>query len=181
MAEKEKSMRRKHGKLFWRPVRPKAVNKAKCTSDPLMPAFSEDMKYVAATKSHFVHACKLFAEGNHHFHNQPHNPKIRFKPGDKEGKEMQSEGVLAVIYEDTIWGDMREVEAVCAIGNFNAKIDQSEDEMQAFGRINELMNSMCADTQSLSDGNVISALQNARGLGHFYRSNGSISSLYATL
>ena len=77
----------------------KVANKAKCAGDPL----SEDIEYVAATKSHFVHALKLCSEGAHHFQNQPHNPKIRFRSDDKEGKEMQTEGVLAVIHEKEVW------------------------------------------------------------------------------
>jgi hypothetical protein len=147
----------------------KAANKSKCTSDPLMPAFSEEMKYVAATKTHFVHACKLFCEGSHHFYNKPQNPKIRFKAGDKEAAEIQSEGILAVIYGETIWNDMGAVEALCAIGNFNAQIDQSEDEMQAFGRINELVNRLPG--VALKDARacdiVLKELQEASGLGHF--------------
>ena len=144
----------------------KAANKAKCTSDPLMPAFSEDMKYVAATKSHFIHACKLFCEGSRHFYNKPHNPKIRFKAGDKEAAEIQSEGILAVIYGETIWNDMGAVEALCAIGNFNAQIDQSEDEMQAFGRINELVNRLPAAALK-DDDIVLKEVQKGSGLGHF--------------
>ena len=144
----------------------KAANKSKCTSDPLMPAFSEEMKYVAATKTHFVHACKLFCEGSHHFYNKPQNPKIRFKAGDKEAAEIQSEGILAVIYAETIWNDMGAVEALCAIGNFNAQIDQSEDEMQAFGRINELVNRL-PGVALKDDDIVLKALQDSSGLGHF--------------
>ena len=52
------------------------------------------------------------------------------------------------------------------------QIDQSEDEMQAFKRINELVNRMLPGTKeapsddSLSDTNVLETLQNGSGLGH---------------
>ena len=40
-------------------------NKAKCHNDPLMPRYAAIMEYVSVDKNHFIHACKLFKDGNH--------------------------------------------------------------------------------------------------------------------
>lgn len=40
-------------------------------------------------------------------HNKPDNPMIRFTPNDEEAREIQSEGVMAVIYDETIWDDLK--------------------------------------------------------------------------
>ena len=64
-----------------------------------------------------------------------------------------TKGVLAVIYDKSIWEDPEAVIALSSLGNFNAAIDQGEDEMQAFGRINELVNRM-NDTEWKDTGDI---------------------------
>ncbi len=59
----------------------KAQNKEKCDSDPLMPAFSPDMEYVPAAKTHFTHACKLAIDGTHTFIQPSCNAEISFQVG----------------------------------------------------------------------------------------------------
>ena len=59
-----------------------------------------------------------------------------------------------------------------SLGNFNAAIDQAEDEMQAFGRINELLNRMneSPDWKEKDDIpvlKIIEELKKSSGLGHF--------------
>ena len=113
----------------------KEANEVKCNNNPLMPAYSPEMEWICATKTHFTHACKLSDEGTHTLFNQKNTQKIRFRPDCQEGKEISQHGVMAVLYEPSIWDDLAEVHALNALGNFNASIEQEEDEMQAFGHV----------------------------------------------
>ena len=54
-------------------------------------------------------------------------------------------GVSAMIFEKSLWEDMDAVRAIASIGNLNAKIDAGEDEMQAFGRIDDIYNQMSTE------------------------------------
>ena len=149
----------------------KAQNKEKCDSDPLMPAFSPDMEYVSVSTTHFSHACKLVIDGTHTLFNQSGLPKIRFNSDDPEGKEITSQGVLAVVYDQSIWEDEEAVIALSSLGNFNAAIDQGEDEMQAFGRINELVNRMndteWKDKDDIPVSAILEGVKHSSGFGHF--------------
>jgi hypothetical protein len=149
----------------------KAQNKEKCDSDPLMPAFSPDMEYVSVSTTHFSHACKLVIDGTHTLFNQSGLPKIRFNSDDPEGKEITSQGVLAVVYDQSIWEDEEAVIALSSLGNFNAAIDQGEDEMQAFGRINELVNRMndteWKDKDDIPVSDILEGVKHSSGFGHF--------------
>jgi hypothetical protein len=149
----------------------KAQNKEKCDSDPLMPAFSPDMEYVSVSTTHFSHACKLVIDGTHTLFNQSGLPKIRFNSDDSEGKEITSQGVLAVVYDQSIWEDEEAVIALSSLGNFNAAIDQGEDEMQAFGRINELVNRMndteWKDKDDIPVSAILEGVKHSSGFGHF--------------
>jgi len=153
----------------------KVQNKEKCDSDPLMPAFSPDMEYVVASKTHFTHGCKLAIEGHHHLYNDPALPKIRFSPDDLEGQEIMTKGVLAVIYCKSIWEDPEAVIALSSLGNFNAAIDQGEDEMQAFGRVNELFRRMVdskqyEDMEDVCINAILEGVRKSSGFGHFSQS-----------
>ena len=149
----------------------KAQNKEKCDSDPLMPAFSPDMEYVSVSTTHFSHACKLVIDGTHTLFNQSGLPKIRFNSDDSEGKEITSQGVLAVVYDQSIWEDEEAVIALSSLGNFNAAIDQGEDEMQAFGRINELITRMndaeWKDKDDIPVSAILEGVKKSSGFGHF--------------
>ena len=120
----------------------KAQNKVRCDNDPLMPRYSPNMEYVPIGKNHFTHACKLVQDGSHVLFNRPNGKPIRFSRGDTEGAEILKHGVSAVIYDKSIWEDLEAVHAIASIGNLNAQIDASEDEMQAYGRIDVLYTHM---------------------------------------
>ena len=153
----------------------KAQNKAKCETDPLMPRYSPDMEYVAIGRNHFTHACKLFQDGDHTLFGKPDGLPIRLRKGDTEGAEILKHGVSAMVYKAELWSDLDAVHAIASIGNLNSKIDASEDEMQAFGRIDDLYDQMSNDAEwrdaAQGDGipvqAVLDALKNQSGLGHF--------------
>jgi len=150
----------------------KASNKEKCDSDPLMPAFSPHIKYVAAGKTHFSHACKLAIDGSHTLNCEPKAAKIRFRPDDAEGRLITTHGVLAMVYEESLWDDPEAIEALSSLGNFNAAIDQGEDEMQAFGRIHALITRMgespeWTKKEDIPVSSILESLKNSSGFGHF--------------
>ena len=124
-----------------------ALNKAKCDNDPLMPRYSPDMEYVAIGRNHFTHACKLFQDGDHTLFGKPDGLPIRLRKGDTEGAEILKHGVSAMVYKAELWSDLDAVHAIASIGNLNSKIDASEDEMQAFGRIDDLYDQMSNDAE----------------------------------
>ena len=50
------------------------VNSKRCEDDALMPRFSQRIKYVCASKTHFVHAHKLALDGGHTLFNKGDMP-----------------------------------------------------------------------------------------------------------
>jgi len=99
-----------------------AANREKCASDPLMPRFSPDMKYVCVSKTHFTHAQKLFYDSMFLYPRYLFNAGnlvIKLQDDDVEGKEILSSGVMAVIYGPEL---LRDEDARCALAladNFN--------------------------------------------------------------
>ena len=112
-----------------------------------MPRYSDEMRYVPATKTHWTFACKLGKDRTHTLFNKPNGPKIVFQKNDTEGADISTAGVSAVIYEASIWEDMEAVHAIANVGNLNSKIDEVEDEMQAFGRVDALYNDMAKEKE----------------------------------
>ena len=110
------------------------VNRRKCESDPFMPRFSADIKYVCATKTHFVHAQKLAQEGGHALYNQGAGGSLKWKPEDTEGALILEKGPICVIYSSDLLNDVDALTALMGEDNANADIQWGEDEMQAFGR-----------------------------------------------
>ena len=82
-----------------------------------MPRNSPDMEFVAVGKSHFTHSVKLAKDGTHTLFNRHNGTPIRFQKGDKEGAEILKTGVVAVIFDKSIWDDMEEVEALSSFDN----------------------------------------------------------------
>ena len=79
---------------------------------------------------------------------------------------------MAVIYNAGIWKDMAAVEALCSLGNLNASIEEEEDEIQAFGRIDTLITRMACSPEGQREDNIpveaiLKALKAASGYGHF--------------
>lgn len=112
-------------------------NRARCESDPLMPKYSEHIKYVCVGKTHFVHALKLLKDGNRFLYNQQDvQTSIRLKPSDAEGKLTQTEGPLCAIFRPDLFKDPEAMTALTSQDNLNASVQMEEDEMTAFGRVN---------------------------------------------
>ena len=133
------------------------------------------MEFVPVAKNHFIHACKLFKDGYHTLFNKKKGKSVRHQKGDTEGAEILKRGVSCVVYDKSIWEDSEAVPALASIAKLNSKIDAGEDEMHAFGRIDELYSLMSKQTQWQSmakdDGipvsAVVEALDKHSGLGHY--------------
>ena len=63
----------------------RAANRIRCERDSLMPSCSNAIEYVALTKTHFTHACRLFEQAARTFFNRPGSRQIRLQENDKEG------------------------------------------------------------------------------------------------
>jgi len=151
-----------HGLKAWR-----AANEQRCLADALMPKFSPSMKLACATKTHFVHANKLRAEGGRTLMNDAKTPII--SKTDEEGSEdrkILEEGVLCSIYSAKLWDDPEALEALMGADNDDADVEMGEDEIQAFGRV-EIAVKLCqTDGVDLTTENVLKAMQRA-GLRSF--------------
>ena len=61
-----------------------ARNKQACEDSPLMPSFSNSIKYATVTNTHFVHAQKLAKEGRHTLHGEKKYLSVGLTPTQKE-------------------------------------------------------------------------------------------------
>ena len=143
------------------------ANRERCEVDDLMPRCAADIRYVCASKTHFVHAQKLARDGSRTLFNKG-VVKIRWHEADSEGAQIQEQGPLSSIYSAGLLLDLDATNALSAEDNLNASVSWGEDEMQAFGRVHEMMIRM-APSQEVSHGtvdNMIKSLQ-VSGLGKF--------------
>ena len=117
----------------------RAMNKLKCENDAYMPQFSPCMTLAALTKTHLTHAAKLFQDGNRYLFND--NKKLlRVDPHDKEGtKIVEEEGILCCVYGEELWDDTEALHAIMDMDNENADVEMAEDEIQAQGRLDQVI------------------------------------------
>ena len=118
-------------------------NRERCSQEPLLPLFHEDIAYVCITKTHFTHAQKLAQDGNRFLYNGTDMP-IKWQADDTEGAEIQESGPLCQIFDSVLFDDPNAMDALGTEDNLNADIAMGEDEMQAFGRISGIMARMSA-------------------------------------
>ena len=97
------------------------ANRKECLSDSLMPRFSPDIKYVLATKTHFVHAHKLAQEGTRFLFNDQKTP-IRWQQEDTEGHEILANGPMCVVYDADLLKDTDAVNSLTGDDNLNSSI-----------------------------------------------------------
>ena len=126
------------------------VNRAKCEADDLMPRYSKKIKYVCASKTHFVHAQKLCQDGasgsKRCLFNQGEVP-IEWLADDGEGRAIITDGPLCAVFASDLLNDTAAMEALASDDNLNASVQMQEDEMQAFGRAHELVCRLCPERE----------------------------------
>ena len=137
------------------------ANKERALTDDLMPRCSENIVYVCAGKTHFVHAQKLAKDGSRTLFNQG-EVKIRWKDDDTEGATILEQGQVCAIYSSKLLQDEEAMNALCAEDNLNASVQWAEDEMQAFGRVDQIVR-----RSGTANAQEIFAILQCSGLGQF--------------
>ena len=120
-----------------------------------------------------MHAHKLAIDGTRTVFNAGGVP-IRWPDSDAEGKLILEQGPLCALYGSNLLHDIDATNALCSDDNLNAGVQWGEDEMQAFGRVHEMVVRLAASQGSApSQGGasptidaLIASLQVA-GLGQF--------------
>ena len=136
------------------------ANEKKCTADALMPKFSPTMKLAIATKTHFVHANKLRADGSRTLMNDNKTPIVG-KTNDEgsEERKILEEGVLCSVYSAKLWDDPAALDALMAADNDDADVEMGEDEIQALGRVETAVRALEAEGKKLSTDDVLTQMQ----------------------
>ena len=128
----------------------RAANKTKCLQNTLMPGFAPNIAYACLTKTHFVHALRLGAEGGRTLYNAG---KIALNfPDSPELSAIREDGVLCSIYSEDLWADDSALKALMLGDNLNAAVQAGEDEMQAFGRVDSIVLALAAPAPSQPGG-----------------------------
>ena len=140
-------------------------NRERCSQEPLLPLFHEDIAYVCITKTHFTHAQKLAQDGNRFLYNET-DVLIKWQADDTEGADIQESGPLCQIFDCSLFDDLNAMDALGTEDNLNADIAMGEDEMQAFGRISGIMARMCACQDKDVIPNAMTLMQ-VSGLGGY--------------
>ena len=125
------------------------------------------MQYVCASKTHFVHAHKLAKEGARSIFNKGDVP-IRLQDTDTEGAQIIEQGPLCAMYDSSLLHDIDATSALASDDNLNAGVQWGQDEMQAFGRVHEMMVRLAPsqDGTALTLDSMLASLQ-VSGLGQF--------------
>ena len=80
--------------------------------------------------------------GDHTLFKEIGAPPIAWKSCDLEAMEIRKRGPLCAIYESTIFEDLEALSALASDGNLNSTVELGEDEMQAFGRVDQMFERM---------------------------------------
>jgi hypothetical protein len=142
------------------------ANRLRCSCDPLMPKFSKEMKFVAMSKTHFLHAHKLAQDGGRTLFNKQDGVPIVWKTDDYEGALILEHGIKCQIYDSSLLYDTDAASALASEDNLNATVQWGEDEMQAFGRASEMVDRLSSGDGTTTIGLCIASLQ-IIGLGQF--------------
>ena len=109
--------------------------------DPYMPACdASEIEYVAISKTHFIHGCKLVSDGGRLLFNT--GARIEWRRNDQEGAQILAYGPLCTIYGEALYDDVRAMHAVASADNLDAGVRMGEDELQAFGRVCDSMTTL---------------------------------------
>ena len=95
-------------------------------------------------------------------------PQMKCMNSDREASQIAEHGPLCAVYDGSSFDDPDEVAALASDDNLNAMVQMNEDEMQAFGRVDAMVDRFARDqgvTETTHQA-VIAALE-AVGLGHF--------------
>ena len=118
------------------------ANNRKKKQCPLLAQFNDSgMKYACLKCTHFVNSQKLIAEGNRTYMNLPDGQAMKLLPEDEEGRMIQKQGVLALVYGPDLWYDTPALMALMREDNANVEVAKPETERDAFGLVGSLSHS----------------------------------------
>ena len=116
----------------------RAANIRKKKQFPLLAQFGDSgMKYACLKCTHFVNSQKLIAEGNRTYMNLPDGQAMKLLLEDEEGKMIQKQGVLAVVYGPELWYDRSALMALMREDNANVDVAKPETELDVFGLVHQ--------------------------------------------
>jgi hypothetical protein len=120
----------------------RAANIRKKKQCPLLAQFDDSgMKYACLKCTHFVNSHKLIAEGNRTYMNLPDGQAMKLLPDDEEGRIIQKQGVLALVYGPDLWYDQSALMALMREDNANVDVAKPETELDGFGLVGSLSHS----------------------------------------
>ena len=103
-----------------------SANQKKATMNPFLANFQAMSHtgpvYATLCCSHFVEAQKLIAEGGRRYRDKPDEIRLQLRDDDEEGKLIQSQGVIATVYSETLWEDSAALLAIMREDNLDATI-----------------------------------------------------------
>ena len=118
----------------------RAINMEKCQSDALMPQFSPSMTVAALTKIICPMQLNCLKMATDHYSTKVRKKPLVLKPDDKEGRLIvQGEGIVCCVYSEELWEDFEALQAIMDMDNENADIEMAVDEIQAQGRIDQMI------------------------------------------
>lgn len=122
----------------------RAFNRRMCESDPLLPAFSTDMRYALLTKNHLVHALKLYTSGTHLLHGT--REPIKPNPAYKLLEQHLSDGIACEVMREELWADEEGVQAIVGEDNMDASTDMAASEVEVLQAIRQLLDGSKRET-----------------------------------
>ena len=127
------------------------VNKRKKKQCPLLAQFNDSgMKYACLKCTHFVNSQKLIAEGNRTYMNLPDGQAMKLLLEDEEGRMIQKQGVLAVVYGPDLWYDQSALMALMREDNANVDVAKPETELDAFGLVHTVVKQLSSGSSPTS-------------------------------
>ena len=99
-----------------------------------MPAYSPNIQYGCASKTHFVFAHKLGKDATHTLYNI-NEVHIRWRADDTEGKLISAGGPLCVVYDSALLSNAAALTSAMRDDNMDASVQMGTDEMHAYGHV----------------------------------------------
>ena len=128
----------------------RAFNEKMCQGDPLLPAFSGEMKYALLTKHHLVHAVKLFQAGSTFLNGT--KELIKPNPHDLQLQGHLEEGVACEVMNAGLWlEDWEAMQAITGEDNFDVATLMGTSEMETLQGTRRLWDESAGEGKTQND------------------------------
>ena len=109
-----------------------------------------DTVFATLNCTHFCSAQQVIYEGGRRFNDLPDGMALTLRADDEEGKIIQEQGPMCVVYESELLDDIRALLAIMQEDNMDAAIQKGETEFDAFGLANLTVNDMTENDEANS-------------------------------